>query len=139
MSRTALAAGFWYFLIIFLAGFLLGTVRVLVLAPHIGELAAVAVEGPIILAVSWVTCRWLIGKRHVPARGGPRLIMGGSAFGCLMLAEAALALWVFQLSLAEHLHGYREPAHALGLAGQIVFGMFPWVQLKLDTGAEQTR
>ena len=39
--RRAVPAGAVYFLLVFLAGFVLGTFRVLVVLPRIGELAAV--------------------------------------------------------------------------------------------------
>jgi hypothetical protein len=65
---SVLKAGAVYFTIVFAVGFLLGTVRVLVLVPRVGETAAVMIELPIILAASWITCRWLIARFSVPAR-----------------------------------------------------------------------
>jgi hypothetical protein len=49
-----------YFGIVYALGFALGTVRVLAVAPRIGELPAVLLEAPIMLAASWVTCRWAL-------------------------------------------------------------------------------
>jgi hypothetical protein len=59
-SRTvfqATKAGALYAIIIFVVGFILGTIRVLLLAPRLGETTAVIIEAPIMLAASWFVCR----------------------------------------------------------------------------------
>ena len=131
MSRHAAFIGFWYFLIVFAAGFVLGTIRILVLEPSLGDTVAVIAEGPIILTISWLVCRWLIGKFGVAARRAPRLTMGMTAFALLLLAETGLAIGLFGRSLTDHFQSYGEPANAIGLAGQIAFGLFPFIQMVL--------
>ncbi|ALL70161.1 hypothetical protein K788_0001490 (plasmid) [Paraburkholderia caribensis MBA4] len=44
-------------------GFALGTIRVLLLVPCLGETAAVSLEAPFMLAASWNLSRWS-AKRH---------------------------------------------------------------------------
>jgi hypothetical protein len=51
---AAPAAGMAYFTFVLAAEFVFGTVRVPVLTPHLGEIGAVLLELPIMLAVSWV-------------------------------------------------------------------------------------
>jgi hypothetical protein len=46
-------AGALYAIIVFLIGFILGTIRVLLLAPGLGETAAVMLEVPIMLTANW--------------------------------------------------------------------------------------
>jgi hypothetical protein len=53
-------AGALYAIIVFLIGFILGTIRVLPLAPRLGETTAVIIEAPIILMASWFVCRWCV-------------------------------------------------------------------------------
>ena len=53
---NTLKAGVTYFAIIFALGFAFGTIRVLILLPHMGEMAAVLMEGPFILGASWFVC-----------------------------------------------------------------------------------
>ncbi len=47
-----LKAAFLYFLPVFAAGFVLGTIRVLWLAPQTGHLVATLIELPVMLAIS---------------------------------------------------------------------------------------
>ena len=62
-SRTvfpAIEAGALYAIIVFLIDFILGIIRVLLLAPRLGETTAVIIEAPIMLAASWFVCRWCV-------------------------------------------------------------------------------
>lgn len=129
MAR-ALAAGMLYFMAVFAAGFALGTLRVLVLLPRMGELAAVAVELPAMLALSWILAGWIVSRRRVPPAPGARLAMGGVALALLLMAEAGLGVLGFGQSLAQHLAHYATPAGALGLAGQLGFGLMPWLRTR---------
>jgi hypothetical protein len=124
VSRSV-RAGLVYFAIVFAAGFALGTLRVLVVVPHIGELPAVLAELPILLGVSWVACGYAIRRYDVSAAFEARGAMGLVAFGVLMAVEYLMANVGFGRSLAEHLSRYAEPAQALGLAGQMAFGAMP--------------
>ena len=49
-----------YGLIVFLIGFVFGSIRVLLLAPHLGETGAVSLETPIMLAASWFVWCWCV-------------------------------------------------------------------------------
>ncbi len=125
--RVASIAGAAYFTTIFALGFLLGSLRAIALGTwtDIDPTMAVLGELPIILVASWVCCGWVITRYAVLAHRPDRLWVGFVAFGMLMLAETALAFLLMGRSLAEHVASYREPAHALGLAGQIVYAVFP--------------
>lgn len=127
MTRV-LGAGAAYFGLIFLAGFVLGTLRVLVLRPHLDEFAAVALELPVMLVLSWWVAGRLTRGFAVPARAPERLAMGGVAFLMLILAEAALGVFGFGRDLAGHLAHYATLAGALGLAGQAGFALMPWLR-----------
>ena len=122
---VAITAGFLYFAIVFAAGFVLGTLRVIVLMRFTGELTAVALELPIILIISWLVCRRLISRFSVPAIISLRLAMGALAFCLLMLAELGLSVFAFNRSGAEYLAHLQTAPGCLGLAGQIAFALFP--------------
>lgn len=123
---TALAAGFRYFLIVFAIGFALGTLRTLLVAPRLGELAAVALELPVMLAASWWVCGRLV--QRLPAGLACRAVMGGSAFAMLIVAELALAVTLFGRAPAAFVMGWQTPAGLLGLIGQIGFGVMPLIR-----------
>ena len=82
----ATKAGALYAVIVFLVGFILGTIRVLLLAPRLGETTAV---------ISAEIC------------------MGA----------------VFGRSLVDQLAAYGSPAGAIGLAAQVIFAIFPVIQV----------
>ncbi|MEQ9487368.1 MAG: hypothetical protein RIM72_00060 [Alphaproteobacteria bacterium] len=125
----AAAAGAAYFGAVFAIGFVLGTLRVFIVMPAVGETAAVAIELPVILTLSWLVCRWLIVRVVVAPELAPRLVMGGLAFGMLMAAELGLSAFVFGRTFADHLAHYRTFSGLLGLAGQIAFAAFPALPL----------
>ena len=117
MTGRVIRAGAAYFGLVFAAGFILGTLRVLVVLPLTGELAAVLMELPVMLGLSWLAAGWVLAR--MPLWRGGRAAMGAWAFALLMLAEAALSVLVFGRSLAEHAALWVGAPGALGLAGQI--------------------
>lgn len=127
--RAALA-GLTYFALVFGAGFALGAIRVLILVPRVGETLAILFELPIMLALSWVACRWLIACFDVPAALIARLVMGGVAFAILMFAEVGVPTLALGRSLLDHLEEFRKLPALLGLAGQLAFAGFPLVQME---------
>ena len=128
MSRT-LAAGLFYGLLIFGIGFILGTLRELVLAPLIGRDAVVVIETPVILLAAWFAAWWLIRRLGVPARAGARLAMGALAFAVLMAGEALVATLGFGRGLAAHLAAYATQRGVLELLPQIAFALLPLLHL----------
>ena len=130
-SPLPIAAAARYFLLVFVAGFAFGTIRALTVAdtPD-ARLVAVAVELPFIILISWFACRHSIRRHNVPSQGVVRLVMGGIAFGFLMLAELLLGVVLAGRSVQEHFALYHQPAHMLGLAGQLLFALLPLIQTR---------
>lgn len=127
MMRT-LFTGTAYVGAVFAAGFVLGVLRTLVLVPLLGELAAVLVELPLMLTIAWLVCARIL--RRWPLSPFAALGMGAIAFLLLMGAEASLSTLLAGRSLAEHLALYSQLPHQLGLAGQLAFALFPWIQVR---------
>jgi hypothetical protein len=124
----SIRAGLLYFVMVFSLGFLLGTVRVLVLIPRLGELVSTCIELPIILSAAWLASDWLITRLQVSSQWWTRLSMGLIAFGLLMAAELALSVWLVGNTVQEHFAAYGTLPHAIGLAGQAVFALIPLIQ-----------
>ena len=128
-AGSSIGAGLAYFAIVFPIAFAFGIFRTLVLVPAIGKMAAVSIELPFLLAVSWMGALWLVGRFDVAASLPARLIMGGVAFAVLMVAEACLAVFVFGQTLKQYLEAYQGAAGQLGLVGQMAFAVLPSLQL----------
>jgi hypothetical protein len=131
----ALNAGTVYFMLVFAAGFVLGTIRVLAVVPMAGETVAVLIETPIMLTISWIACRFIIRRFGVPAVLADRVTMGGFAFALLMVAEIGVAWLLGQRSLSGYFAHYATVAGVIGLAGQIAFAVFPALQLRFPEKA----
>ena len=121
-------AGAAYFAVVFAAGFVLGTVRVLLLIPRLGALTSVLLELPLMLAISWMACGWALRRFQVPPRIPPRLTMGAIAFALLMLAEVVLSLAAFGSSMSDYLQDLTTAHGLVGLAGQLLFALMPLVR-----------
>lgn len=132
---TALRAGFAYFLIVFAIGFVLGTVRVLVVVPQFGATNAVLIELPIMLTASWIACAWVVRRFKVAAEFGARLIMGAVAFALLMAGELAVSLFAFGRTVVEHFTVYGTLDAQLGLSAQLLFAAFPLIQAWAGEGS----
>jgi hypothetical protein len=124
-ARIVIAAAA-YFGIVFAIGFALGTLRVTVLAPALGQLAAVACELPLMLAASWWAAGRVLKRWPLPARAAPRLAMGALALALLLSAELGLDITLGGRSAVEHYARYRELPEQLGLAAQLLFALPPW-------------
>ena len=129
---SALKAGVAYFTVVYLAGFVLGTVRVVLIAPSIGETAAVVLETPIILAVSWFAARWCIAAFSVPNAVVRRLLMGGVAFCLLIAGEFGVSLFVFARSWDDTLATFLSLPGIIGLFAQVLFGLLPLTHAVLE-------
>ena len=123
--RNALKAGFAYFSLVFATGFALGILRMLVIAPATGDLGAVVIELPIMLAVSWMACGWAMRRLAVSGRAIDRISMGTFAFLLLMVAEALVSILFADRNLANHIALYKTLPAIIGLFGQIAFALFP--------------
>jgi hypothetical protein len=98
-------AGVLYFALVFGAGFVLGPIRILWVAPRLGARVAELLEAPIMLAITIVAARSIVRRLAVPSTLSSRLGMGGSALGLMLIAEFTLVLWLRGLSIREYLAG----------------------------------
>lgn len=126
--RRALAAGNAYCALVFAAGFLLGTLRVLLLEPVVGTGLAILIELPLMLVVAWVACRWALARWQVPPATADRLVMGLGAFALLMAAELATGMVLMGRTAAQQREAMLTPANWPGLAAQLAYAALPLVQ-----------
>lgn len=119
--RAALA----YSGIVFACAFVLGIARTLLLAPLIGDLAAVLFEVPLVLIISWIAAGLVLRRwRLNDATARHRLGVGALAFVFLMLAEFLLASALGQDG-ATWAASLFTPSGMVGIAGQLAFALIP--------------
>ncbi len=116
-----LKAGLLYFALVFGAGFVLGTLRVLWVVPRLGTRMAELMETPIMFVVTIVAARWTVRRLAVPPSPFSRLGMGCVALVLLLAAEFTLVLWLRGLSISEYLAG-RDPVS--GTVYYVLLGVF---------------
>jgi hypothetical protein len=97
-----LKAGVLYFAIVFGAGFVLGTLRVLWAVPRFGERTAELMESPIMLVVTILAARWVVRRLAIPAAVLPRLGMGLVGLALLLVAELSMVWLVRGLTISEY-------------------------------------
>ena len=123
-ARMAIfSRGFLYFAAVFAFAFVMGVVRTLFIAPRVGAVAAVAIELPIIIGVSFLVARRML-RGHALSLG-ERGAIGAIAFILLMIADATLSVVMRRESVAVWAANLVTPLGLLGLAGQIGFGLMP--------------
>ena len=118
---SVMKAGALYFVAVFGAGFVLGSVRILWVAPQLGARMAELLEVPLMLAVTTVAARWVVRKFVVPSSPSKRLGMGVIALSLMLVAEFSLAFWIRGLSIGEYLAG-RDPV--AGTVYYMMLGVF---------------
>jgi len=123
---SGIRLGALYAACLFLVGFALGTLRVFVIAPLLGDLAAVLIELPVILGLSWVVFGAL-ARRNIPGVSSARWTVCVTAFLVLMGLESTLAIFVTEGGVTVFLANWLTLPGAIGLVGQIAFALIPLV------------
>lgn len=124
MSRITNAA-LAYVLPVFALAFGIGALRVTLVAPITGAFWAVALEIPLVLGSAWIAAGLVLRRWPLPIAS--RAAMGATAFALLMLLELATAL-AFGQTPAQFLQAMTTAPGALGLLGQIGFGLLPLIR-----------
>lgn len=127
-SRTLFLAGITYTLGVFAFAFVVGAIRVTLVAPRVGTFVAVVLEAPIVLAVSWQVSLWCTRHFNVGHDSRARVLMGTIAFSVLMLLELGFSVLVFGETVDHYLAKYASTPGVIGLAIQVCFATLPWVQ-----------
>jgi hypothetical protein len=123
--KRALIAATVYFLALFALGFVLGTIRVLFVAPQIGVLRATLLEVPAMLTAAFFLCRWTAARWQVSPALAARWVMGLWFLVLLALFETLLGVTVFGQTLDETWAGLATAAGLVGLTAQVIAALLP--------------
>jgi hypothetical protein len=122
-----LKAGSLYFALVFAAGFVLGTVRVLWLVPRFGERSVELMETPIMLVVIIFAAGWVVRRLAVPPLPPRRFAMGVIALALLLGAEFTFVLSLRGMSIAEYVATRDPVSGTVYLAMLGVFAVMPLI------------
>lgn len=126
-----LKAAVLYYALVFGAGFVLGSVRVLWVVPRFGTRTAELMEEPFMLLFT-IFAAWRVVRRlAVPGTRSARLSMGCIALGFLLVSEFTLVFWVRGMTIREYL-GSRDPVS--GTAYYALLGLFAIMPLLVARG-----
>ncbi|MFL5253092.1 MAG: hypothetical protein ACJ8AI_09390 [Rhodopila sp.] len=98
------------------------------------ETTAMALEGPIMLASSWMVSLRCIQRVHLRRAIAPRLPMGMVAFALLIMLGAGFSVLVFGRTIAAWFAQYQTVPGLIGFAAQCAFGLVPMAQAWRWTG-----
>lgn len=127
--ELALRAAAAYFALVFGAGFVLGSIRVLFLVPRLGERSAELLETPLMLLVVVLAARFVVRRFSLPRWLALRVGVGVVALVLLLLAELLLAVAIQDRSLPEYIAS-RDPVSGIVYLGALaLFAAMPSILL----------
>jgi hypothetical protein len=128
-TRT-IKAGITYFALVFGVGFVLGSIRVPFLVPHVGERLAELIEMPFMFVAIVVSARFIIRRVSLPAKAQARVGAGFLALGLLVAAEVLLAVVLQDRTLGEYV-AKRDPVSGVVYLAMLgLFAVMPLVHTR---------
>lgn len=122
-------ASFLYFALVMGAGFLLGSVRVLFVVPHLGERWAELAEMPIMAMVIFVAAGYILRRYPEVQTRGRALVVGFTALALSVSAELVLAVVLQSQSLSEYLASRDKISGSVYLVMLVAFALMPRLRL----------
>ena len=122
-------ASFLYFALVMGAGFLLGSVRVLFVVPHLGERWAELAEMPIMAMVIFVAAGYILRRYPEVQTRGRVLVVGFTALALSVSAELVLAVVLQSQSLSEYLASRDKISGSVYLVMLVAFALMPRLRL----------
>lgn len=127
MIQTIVKIALLYFAMVFGAGFLLGTLRVLVLEPLIGDRNAQLSEMPVMLVIIYLCARYVVLKKPKLNSHSGYLFSGIGALIMMLAVEFTLVLGLQELTFATYLASRDSVAFSAYIGSLIVFALMPWL------------
>jgi len=124
-ARSTLAAATLYFALVFGAGFVLGSIRILWAEPRFGPRLAELIEAPIMLVVIVVAARWIVGGYARQFSRGRRAVLGALALVLTLIVELALVPLVRGQSIADYFAGRDPVSGSVYYVLLVVFAAMP--------------
>ena len=125
--KTILLRSLIYYGLVFLIGFILGTFRVLLLVPTVGEMYAELIEMPLMLIAIYYSAKFLVYRFSALPRLSAYLVIGVIALGLLLLTEFTLVLGLRGISFAQYIAA-RDPVSGIAYALSLcIYALMPFI------------
>ena len=122
----ALVASLSYYLAVLGVGFVLGTIRVLLVVPVLDARWAELFEQPLMLVASFYLARFVV-RRLGPFAASRRLAIGAIALALMVATELGLVRFVLGLELAHYLASRDPVAGTTYVLSLAAFALMPLV------------
>ena len=124
-NLSYLKTGLLYFMLVFGAGFVLGPIRILLVAPKVGNRAAELLECPVMILITFVAARWIVVRFGVSKSMPVRLGIGVFALVLLIGAEIAVGMALRGMSLSEVIMNRDPVSGSAYFLSLVLFGLMP--------------
>jgi hypothetical protein len=114
-----------YFLAVFGTGFLLGPIRVLLLEPRMGAVAATLCEAPFLLTAMVVAAYWTPRLVHLRTGSGAMLAVGLGALALQQAADLVVGTLLRGFSMREQFARLATPEGAIYAVLLVLFALMP--------------
>ena len=126
-------AGLCYFVLVFGVGFLLGSIRVPFLVPHLGVRTAELIEMPFMLVAVVFAARYITDRFALAPSFGALLSAGALALALLVAAELLLTLALQDQSIDQYICGRDPVSGSVYLAMLVLFALMPLILSRART------
>jgi len=133
--NRVLHAAALYFALVFAAGMLLGPARVIWLEPWLGNVIAVLIESPFLIAAMWFSARAAPTWLRVKAGWPDFLAMGVASLVLQQVADLAVGFGLRGMTLRDQLTHFTTPAGMIYAATLIVFALMPLIRMRRTGGS----
>lgn len=125
MCFRAAVTGALYAALLVAAGTVLGVVRTLLLAPALGEAAALALELPVMIVLAFGLSALCVDRAAVSGRPRALAIMAATALATLATAEIGLAAALHPDGIRGWVRGLMSVTGIAGLSAQVFAALLP--------------
>jgi hypothetical protein len=133
------AGGVMYFVLVFGAGFILGSIRIPFMTPRFGERISELIEMPVMFVVVLLSARFVARRFSLPATTSTRLFVGLIALGLMLVAEFLLAVAVQDRSLGAYIASRDPISGTVYLAMLVLFGLMPLILARVSLARERSK
>jgi hypothetical protein len=130
--NSTIKAGITYFAMVLGAGFIMGTIRVPLLVPRLGERMAELSEMPAMFVVILLSARFITRRFALPPRTAVRLAAGLLALGLSVLTELLLAALLQNRPVLEYIKSRDPVSGGVYLAMLVLFALMPLILARVQ-------